>query len=182
MPNQWHLCQLLSQSAKQIYLGGTPLIMPPWGGGGRRLGYWKGKKGRLPSGNATMGNIWETYQSSMAFLPIAVDMSDRLGISIISDLAKTYSLAIVAQDQDMAGTWEYSLLLHLMHSASPMYCWADFHYLLSMSEFTFTICVRIYIQCLCQNLHHPNFLNPWHSWWPLESQASSTSLWCPSMY
>ena len=25
-----HLCQLLSQSAKQIYLGGTPPIMPLW--------------------------------------------------------------------------------------------------------------------------------------------------------
>ncbi len=60
-------------------------------------------------------------QSTMAFLPIAVDMSDRLGISMISDLAKAYNLATVARDQDMAGTWEYSLLLHLMHSASPMY-------------------------------------------------------------
>ena len=43
-------------------------------------------------------------QSTMAFLPIAVDMSDRLGISMISDLAKAYNLATVARDQDMAGT------------------------------------------------------------------------------
>ncbi len=54
--------------------------------------------------------------------------------------------------------------------------------LLSVSEFKFTVCVRIYIQCLCQNLHHPSILNPSHFGRPLESLASSTSLWCPGMY
>ena len=33
------------------------------------------------------------------------------------------------------------------------HCWCDFHFSLSVSEFTFTVCVRIYIRCLCQNLH-----------------------------
>ena len=82
----FHLCQLLRESAKRIYLGGTPPIMPLWG---------EGQEVRVLK--------WEERE---------------------------------------------------------MFSW--FYYSLSVSEFTFTVCVRIYIHCLCQNLHQPSILNLWH--------------------